>query len=407
MNRKLKSSIWGELWFEYRSELFFGVVLAALVALSYWLATYIPEDVFENIILPIQYIASVFVCLGGALLLLRHHDGIVIRKSWAAILLVWGVLDVILFVFRFGFHISAIGSTPNNPLYNATVTLGNLLAWFLFIYPTQVLRPGWLNWWRALLLLMPIVLLELLDYYVDADLLPLIMIYPALIFITLCTHVRKYRLWCEDNFSSMDKIDAQWIVRYLTILAILGVSFYFISFCYIPNRMFTQNNLLFFMLAYATEQILFRPDPFVKAAQSAPDYLSRNETVSDGVEPAQDAPDSLNQGANAANSEVVALSQWMDNDKPYRNPEFQLMDLRAVLPMNRTYLSNFINSHYSCSFFHWVNHYRVEEAKRLMKAHPDMKLSDIAAQCGFSSPAVFSRTFARETGMSPTAWNKE
>ena len=257
MNRKLKSSILGELWFEYRSELFFGVVLAALVALSYWLATYIPEGVFEDIILPIQYIASAFVCLSGAFLLLRHHDGIFIRKSWAVILLAWGVLDVMSLVFRFGFHISAVGSTPNNPLYNATVTLGNLFTWFLFIYPTQVLRPGWLNWWRALLLLMPIVLLELLDYYVDADLLPLIMIYPALIFLTLCTHVRKYRLWCEDNFSSIDKIDAQWIVRYLTILAILGVSFYFISFCYIPNRMFTQNNLLFFMLAYTTEQIHF------------------------------------------------------------------------------------------------------------------------------------------------------
>jgi len=33
-----------------------------------------------------------------------------------------------------------------------------------------------------------------------------------------------------------------------------------------------------------------------------------------------------------------------------------------------------------------------------------MKLSDIASACGFSSLAVFSRTFTRQTGVSPREW---
>jgi AraC-like DNA-binding protein len=98
------------------------------------------------------------------------------------------------------------------------------------------------------------------------------------------------------------------------------------------------------------------------------------------------------------------FEQWMDEKKPYLNPDFQLNDLRAVLPMNRTYLSQFVNSEYGCSFYMLVNRYRIAEAKRLMTEQPDLKIQDIADRCGFSSRRVFSQIFTRETGTTPTEW---
>ena len=94
----------------------------------------------------------------------------------------------------------------------------------------------------------------------------------------------------------------------------------------------------------------------------------------------------------------------MQNEKPYCNPEFRLLDLRQVLPLNRTYLSQLINTEYGCNFYQFVTNYRIEEAKRLMKEHPEMQLQEIAERSGFSSPTVFSRIFARETGMTPREW---
>jgi len=82
------------------------------------------------------------------------------------------------------------------------------------------------------------------------------------------------------------------------------------------------------------------------------------------------------------------------------------MDLRAVLPMNRTYLSQFINDTYNCSFYQFVTRYRVEEAKRIMQENPEMKMADVAVRSGFSSRVVFSQIFSKETGMSPRDWNK-
>ena len=100
------------------------------------------------------------------------------------------------------------------------------------------------------------------------------------------------------------------------------------------------------------------------------------------------------------------LETWMAEKKPYLNPEFRLVDLMQVLPMNRSYLSNFINTEYGCTFYQYVTNFRIEEAKRLMKEHPEMKLQEIAEQSGFSSAVVFSRTFVRETGVTPTEWQK-
>ena len=101
-----------------------------------------------------------------------------------------------------------------------------------------------------------------------------------------------------------------------------------------------------------------------------------------------------------------ALEEWMEKEKPYRNPDFKLVDLQNVLPMNRTYLSQFIHSEYGCSFYLFVNRYRIEEAKRLMADNPGMKMADVSASCGFSSPSVFSRTFTAIAGQSPSEWVK-
>ena len=372
------------LWLEYKSEVVFGVVLILLTVLSYWLGTFIPEPIFENYINPIQYIVTSAVCFFGAYLLLTHSDRNTLRQSWAAVLLVWGSVDVVMWVTRYILDIKMIGGVQSDPLFNAGVTLGNTLAFLLFIYPTQVLRPGWLNWWRAVLLLLPMLVLGVVDYFVPVNLLPLIMVYPVIIFFTICGHIRKYRQWCEDNFSTLDDIDVQWIVRYLTMLALAGLAFYFIVFWYVPNRMFTQQWLFLLMFAYTTERVLYRPDPWKQLHSTA-----------------EEEPEEV----NAANGGYRGkLEAWLEQEKPYLNPDFQLIDLRQVLPLNRTYLSQFINAEYGCSFYQWVNGLRINEAKRLMTEQPELKMQDVAKRCGFSSRNVFTQVFTRETGKRPSEW---
>ena len=166
-----------------------------------------------------------------------------------------------------------------------------------------------------------------------------------------------------------------------------GLVFYYLCLSDDPARAFTQQWYLMFVLGYTTEQVLYRPDPWDRLHSTALEEEKEEET-------------------NPANAAYRAtLVAWLEKEKPYLNPDFQLTDLRQVLPMNRTYLSQFINAEYGCSFYHWVNGLRIEEAKRLMTEHPEMTMEDVSARCGFSSVRSFYRAFSRETGLAPKEWH--
>lgn len=385
MERKLYITLFRELWENYRSEVFFFVILSACVTLGHWLSRFIPEDLINSTILPIQHGGIVATCLIGALLMFHRSDGLRIRRACGYALIIWGLADSWLLFqdYIFQYQILRIGANAFNAY---DLFFCNFLGWILLIYPTETLRPGWLNMKRALYQILPMGVLVALDYVIPWDLRWIISLYPAALFIMVITHIRAYRKWCEENYSSMEHIDAPWIVRYLIMVLVIGLSYLYIALSQHPTRVVTQNILLGFLFFYSIDEILFRKDPWTG--------MVANEANGDSA------------GIEGQSDSARLLEQWMESEKPYLNPDFQLMDLRAVLPMNRTYLSQFINTTYGCSFYLFANRYRIEEAKRLMRENPDMKLADVAERTGFSSQTVFSQVFTKQTGMSPRRWSK-
>ena len=383
-----------ELWDEYKSEFVFGVALMVCVGLSYWLAQRISLSFYVDALSPILNGCIVVVSLFGAWLMFRHYEGVRVRLLWGSVLLTWAVLMSLLLVRVFSFY-APMGSDETLSLRGFELLAGNFYAWLLLHYPTVVLRPGYLNFKNALVWFLPAALTALVDYFLPMDLSWLLAIYPVVLGGCLIAfHLRKYRQWCEENYSSLEDVDTQWIVRYMIMYFLSGACYTVMSFSYTSAHAFTQQWLLLLMLGYSTEQILFRPDP-----RDIVHYAKKKKQAMSEVEEEVSEPPL----SNAAYREM--LDKWMDEEKPYLHPDFRLMDLRQVLPLNRTYISQLINAEYGCNFFQWVTKYRIEEAKRLMTEHPDMKMQDVAEQSGFSSPVVFSRTFAREEGKTPREWN--
>jgi AraC-like DNA-binding protein len=52
----------------------------------------------------------------------------------------------------------------------------------------------------------------------------------------------------------------------------------------------------------------------------------------------------------------------------------------------------------------FVNEYRLEHAKRLLLEHPEMKISSVAIESGFTNDKAMTRYFKEHTGMTPTEW---
>ena len=55
----------------------------------------------------------------------------------------------------------------------------------------------------------------------------------------------------------------------------------------------------------------------------------------------------------------------------------------------------------------FVNEYRVEHAKRLLLERPEMKISTVAIESGFTNDKAMTRYFKEQTGMTPTEWKND
>ena len=367
---------------EYKEECLFGLGLLACVVVSYGLAPLIPIDIFRSIISPVQNTAIITVTLLSTWAMIRHTDGIRVRYVQAWIM---GTISAIMIAgvsYRMSVNAELLPAEGIFAFDGWEMLGGDLIAWLLLAYPSELLRPGWLTWKNGLKRILPVVVLGAIDMFVPWDLRWLLALVPVVWVALLFRHLHYYRRHAEENYGSVEQTDEKWVIRYLQMTLVLGISYTYLCFSDEPTRLFTQQWLMFFVIIYTNDQIIFHAKPWIENAEE-------EEEVTE-IEP---------------NSEYrEKLEQWMQTEKPYLNPEFRLLDLRQILPLNRTYLSQLINAEYDCTFYQFVTNYRIEEAKRLMKEKPDLKMQDIAEQCGFSSPVVFSRIFARETGETPSEW---
>jgi AraC-like DNA-binding protein len=110
-----------------------------------------------------------------------------------------------------------------------------------------------------------------------------------------------------------------------------------------------------------------------------------------------------------AKQKVDILLQFMSKEKPYLNPDITLDDLAKELSYSAKETSSLINEHLHQNFFDFINRYRIEEAKYIMKHSIDTKITilEILYQVGFNSKSSFNRLFKRYTGSTPSEFKKK
>lgn len=99
---------------------------------------------------------------------------------------------------------------------------------------------------------------------------------------------------------------------------------------------------------------------------------------------------------------------FMVENAPYLDPELTLTSLAEALGMPRGQLSQVINDGMGDNFYDFINKYRVERVKILMKdpAMKNFNMLGIALEAGFKSKSTFNLIFKRFTGLTPTEFRK-
>ena len=101
------------------------------------------------------------------------------------------------------------------------------------------------------------------------------------------------------------------------------------------------------------------------------------------------------------------ICHLMDEKQLYLQQGLKVSDIASALGINSRYVSDCVKAVRGCSLTQFVNEYRVEHAKRLLLERPEMKISTVAIESGFTNDKAMTRYFKEQTGMTPTEWKND
>lgn len=153
-----------------------------------------------------------------------------------------------------------------------------------------------------------------------------------------------------------------------------------------------------FLLSYS--------DPLVNGLAKAPRYAAYHRKLyqinkqTESASP-QKAP-LLDEATAQAYTQALLAFIW--KEKPYLNPNLSLRSLADQVEIHPNQVSWLLNEQIGKNFNEFINHYRVEHFKELIKdpANAHISLIGLAYESGFNSKTVFNTFFKKEVGMTPS-----
>lgn len=112
---------------------------------------------------------------------------------------------------------------------------------------------------------------------------------------------------------------------------------------------------------------------------------------------------------NEKNKQIESLKDFMIKNEPYLDSSLTIQNLAEQLNLPVKELSALINLYMNKHFFDFINEYRIEKAKEILKdsTQKNVTILEILYQVGFNSKSSFSTSFKKYTGTTPTSFRKK
>ena len=100
------------------------------------------------------------------------------------------------------------------------------------------------------------------------------------------------------------------------------------------------------------------------------------------------------------------ITKLINKEKLFAKTDLVVEDFARKLNTNIKYVSAAIKEQTDMNFNTFINTYRIEEAKQLLKADKSKywSIDAIAENCGFNNPTSFYQAFKKNTGMTPSVF---
>lgn len=218
--------------------------------------------------------------------------------------------------------------------------------------------------------------------------------------------LRRHRARIRDNYSSLEHVNLQWLVRLAAAAAAIWVLAVVFDSSPRGDDIITLSiALLVYGIGYMAlrQPEIFRFDtgeyPVAGAASAAP------AMAPEPVESRYERSGLSDWEAAALKSALLAA---MDQDQPWQDSDLTLADLARRLSTTPHKLSEVLNSQLTQSFYDFVNGYRVRYVQRRIESEDarNLKLLSLALDAGFASKSTFNDVFKKLTGKTPSDYRR-
>lgn len=235
------------------------------------------------------------------------------------------------------------------------------------------------------------------------ELVLLILIFSHALFYIVLAYltINKHQKDIESFISNKEPIDLNWIknIIYLCLASTVITVIYSANFSAAPLNLYI--NLYFLVVVYVIAYFS------IKQKEIYPPHLDVNEIIDNEDENIVQTSRLLFNDTELK-LQKEKLLQLMHSEKPYLDSELTLVKLAEKMDLSTHQLSFVINNGFGENFFNFVNRYKVNKAKELLRnpEYDHYTILAIGFESGFNSKTAFNTTFKKITSHTPTEYRK-
>ncbi len=201
----------------------------------------------------------------------------------------------------------------------------------------------------------------------------------------------------QNTFSSLEKINLRWLRIFVISQTVIWPVAGFIDFQKADTSDVGFAWLVVSIFMYVTGYFGIRQPEIFSGDLQAEDSVSQGKKK-------KYEKSTLSPGQ--ADVILQKLKEYMGSSKPYLLPTLTLPELSKPLNISSHHLSQIINERLAKNFFEFINSYRIEEAKRLLKDSRcrHLTLAAIGYEAGFNSVSSFNSVFKKATSFTPSEY---
>ena len=213
---------------------------------------------------------------------------------------------------------------------------------------------------------------------------------------TIIAQLRRMRQSLDDYYDNDMSQRLDWMQISITMLVMLAL--FVPAVIFVPGRWLMAFAMVFF---YGTWYLVDCFCDYVKSSmpRKVQEVEKREENSSGGAELATETDNTPKMTDTQLERMEVAVARWTEQGG-YRKNGLKKSVVADQMGVLENQLTLWLRQH-DTKFADWLSDLRVEEAKRIIRLHPDWTNEAIAERCGFADRPDLQKKFKKNTGMTP------